>query len=81
MPEFFANTPPDLLSDLTKDPEQQLAELAKFARRPVPERDQRVYSITFITGPETWTATVGKELRGVSVRKGLPRTGNRQPDD
>ena len=49
MPEFFAPTPSgDLLIDLPKDPEQQLAVLATVAGRPVPERDQRVYSIAYV---------------------------------
>jgi hypothetical protein len=46
--------------------EADYAEWAKFCGASVPSVNERIYSITFESRGEKWTATVGEILRGVS---------------
>src|SRR5579875_2980020 len=69
MPDARAFFVPPEHPDFT--PEQQEAAYAEFAamcRRPVPESDKRIYSITYVHDGEEWTATVGEPLRGVRYK-------------
>jgi hypothetical protein len=52
-----------------EDQEAVFAELARFAKQPVPQLSERVYSITYDHGPEEWRATVGERLRGVRRKR------------
>ncbi len=57
--------------------EEAYAGFAKWCGRAVPQRTDRVYSITFAHDGEEWTATVGQALHGVRrrySRKGGSRT-------
>lgn len=59
IPKFFLpNVPP-------ADEEEAFARLATWCSRPVPERERRIYSITYTHDGEEWTATVGQTLRGI----------------
>lgn len=60
------NIPPKFFVPLVKAgmDEDAYVELAKRAGCPVPPADQRIYSISFQSRGETWTATVGQKLQG-----------------
>jgi hypothetical protein len=74
VPQFFI---PDVHEHLCED---RLRSLASLACRPVPVRSERVYSITFISNGEKWTATVGKQLQG--VREAIVKPGrNKKPPE
>ena len=62
VPRFFvpAATP--------ENEESVYANFAEACRAAVPPRERRIYSITYVHDGEEWTATVGKELRGVRRR-------------
>ena len=63
-PEFFV---PDIEAEKYDD---HYEELAKFCSAAVPASDKRIYSITFDSHGEEWTATVGEQLRGLRQKKG-----------
>jgi hypothetical protein len=53
-------------------PEKQefaYADLARWASRPIPNLDHRIYSIIFLHDGGEWTATVGRRLHGVRHRR------------
>ena len=62
LPFFVPEAPPE-------DQEAVFVELARFAKQPVPQLSERVYSITYDHGPEEWRATVGERLRGVRRKR------------
>ena len=62
-PEFFVPMVP------TKNQEEMYSQLAQWCHQPVPEPQDRIYSITFVHDGEEWTATVGEYLRGVKYRQ------------
>ena len=49
--------------------EAVFAELARFAKQPVPQLSERVYSITYDHGGGEWRATVGETLRGIRRKR------------
>ncbi len=52
--------------EATPDTQESVyASFAAWCRCPVPSRDRRIYSITYISKGTTWTATVGETLRGM----------------
>lgn len=60
-PQFFVPA-------ATLDNEESVyADFAKWCSRPVPERENRIYSITYIHDGEEWTATVGETLSGKTL--------------
>lgn len=69
MPAFFSpKAEPDIF-------EAAYSEMANLCHCAVPALGERVYSITFSSKGETWTATVGEELRGTRlVTRGRGRT-------
>ena len=66
MTRFFI---PPLAATSPVDPDEAYAELARFAGRPVPPKNQRIASIVFLHDVETWTATVGHPLSGTHLRQ------------
>jgi hypothetical protein len=48
--------------------ERDFAWLAAYARQPVPQLNERIYSITYVHDGEEWIATVGESLRGTKRR-------------
>ena len=62
LPFFVPEAPPE-------DQEAVFVELARFAKQPVPQLSERVYSITYDHGREEWNATVGETLRGVHRKR------------
>ncbi len=63
IPKFFVpNVPPE-------DEETAFGRLAEWCRQPVPERERRIYSITYTHDGEEWTATVGQRLHGIRRRR------------
>lgn len=73
MTAFFV--PPEGFKPDTTD-EQRYEVVAQLAERAPRPHGQRVESITFRSDGETWTATVGEELRG--TRTTMVRRGGRQ---
>lgn len=71
IPQFFVPA-------ATPDNEESVyADFAKWCSRPVPERGNRIYSITYIHDGEEWTATVGEALRGKTLAS--PRSRSKTP--
>lgn len=69
MPAFFV---PHIKPEKS---EEAYAELAAACHCGVPGPNERVYSITFTHDGETWTATVGEQLKGnKTVTRGRGRT-------
>lgn len=47
--------------------ESMYADFAKWCHCAVPERNNRIYSMTFVHDGEEWTATVGETLSGKTL--------------
>jgi hypothetical protein len=61
----------------TPDNEESVyASFAEWCHCPVPSRDRRIHSITYVHDGEEWTATVGKRLEGIRLHK--TRRGGRK---
>ena len=63
-------TPGFCVPGVTEDKAEEVFEaLAKFAGRPVPPPEERVYRIEWIHDGERWTAEVGRQLHGERIAK------------
>jgi hypothetical protein len=66
----MTETLPFFVPGATPDAQEAVfAELARFAKQPVPPQSERVYSITYDHGGGEWRATVGETLRGVRRKR------------
>jgi hypothetical protein len=80
-------TPPPTFFIPGVDParaESAWEQYAAAVGRPLPKREDRIYSLVFRHNQETWTATVGEKLSGFSderTRKGLRQRQTRQLSD
>jgi hypothetical protein len=50
------------------DYEQDYIELASFCKSAPQPPSRRIYSITYISNRQDWTATVGERLKGVEIK-------------
>ena len=66
----MTETLPFFVPGATPDAQEAVfAELARFAKQPVPSQSERVYSITYDHGGGEWRAIVGETLRGVRRKR------------
>jgi hypothetical protein len=64
--KIFANGPVFFVPSASPESQEEIyAQLASWAKQPVPVAGRRVYSIHYIYTGEQWTSTVGERCTGV----------------